>query len=136
MCNRDGGESISRPSSRTGVHLRPFDSAPVRCTWIRRAPRLSFRRPFAGTAGAELARSEVVHSGSVAFDPQQVAGRHDDRGRPLHPDCSELEALGVRLVGPVADLHPLYDAARVFVAPAHVAAGVPIKILEATAAGL
>jgi glycosyltransferase involved in cell wall biosynthesis len=54
----------------------------------------------------------------------------------LHPDCSELEALGVRLVGPVADLRPLYDAARVFVAPVHFAAGVPIKILEATAAGL
>jgi glycosyltransferase involved in cell wall biosynthesis len=54
----------------------------------------------------------------------------------LHPDCSELEALGVRLVGPVADLHRFYDAARVFVVPAHFAAGVPIKILEATAAGL
>jgi glycosyltransferase involved in cell wall biosynthesis len=54
----------------------------------------------------------------------------------LHPDCSELGALGVRLVGPVADLHPLYDAARVFVAPVQFAAGVPIKILEATAAGL
>jgi O-antigen biosynthesis protein len=54
----------------------------------------------------------------------------------LHPDCSELEALGVRLVGPVADLHPLYDAARVFVAPVQFAAGVPIEILEATAAGL
>ena len=54
----------------------------------------------------------------------------------LHPDCSELGALGVRLVGPVADLHPLYDAARVFVAPVQFAAGLPITILEATAAGL
>jgi GT2 family glycosyltransferase len=54
----------------------------------------------------------------------------------LHPDCSELEALGVRFVGLVADLRPLYDAARVFVAPVQFAARVPIEILEATAAGL
>jgi GT2 family glycosyltransferase len=54
----------------------------------------------------------------------------------LHPNYSELETCGVRLVGPVADLHSLYNAARVFVAPIQFAAGVPIKIVEATAAGL
>ncbi len=54
----------------------------------------------------------------------------------LYPDFSELEALGVRVVGPATDLNPLYDAARVFVAPAHLASGVPVKILEAAAAGL
>jgi hypothetical protein len=54
----------------------------------------------------------------------------------LHPDHAALEAPGVRLLGPVADLRPLYDAARVFIAPVRFAAGMPIKILEATAAGL
>jgi glycosyltransferase involved in cell wall biosynthesis len=49
---------------------------------------------------------------------------------------SERAAPGVDLVGPVPDLGPLYDAARVFVAPVRFAAGVPIKILEAAAAGL
>ena len=53
-----------------------------------------------------------------------------------HHNSSELHAPGVHLSGPVADLDPIYDAARVFVAPIHFAAGVPIKILEATAAGL
>jgi glycosyltransferase involved in cell wall biosynthesis len=54
----------------------------------------------------------------------------------LHPDHVELEAPGIHLAGPVADLRPLYNAARIFVAPVRFAAGVPIKILEATGAGL
>ena len=54
----------------------------------------------------------------------------------LYPNFCELEAPGVTLLGPVAELRPLYDAARVFVAPINFAAGVPIKILEAVAAGL
>jgi len=54
----------------------------------------------------------------------------------LHPEHAELDGDGIRLLGPVDDLGPLYAAARVFVAPVHFAAGVPIKILEATAASL
>jgi GT2 family glycosyltransferase len=54
----------------------------------------------------------------------------------LHPDHGELEAPGIDLAGPVGDLRPLYNAARIFVAPVRFAAGVPIKILEATGAGL
>ena len=54
----------------------------------------------------------------------------------LHSDHDELEAPGVELCGPIDDLRPLYDAARVFVAPIRFAAGIPIKVLEATAAGL
>jgi GT2 family glycosyltransferase len=54
----------------------------------------------------------------------------------LHPDHADLKAPGVRLVGPAPDLSPYYDAAKVFVAPIRFAAGVPIKIIEATAAGL
>ncbi len=54
----------------------------------------------------------------------------------LHDEHDELKAPGVRLLGPVADLKPFYDAGRVFIAPIRFAAGVPIKILEATAAGL
>ena len=48
----------------------------------------------------------------------------------------ELEAPGVCLLGAVPDLHPLYDSARVFVAPTRYAAGVPIKVLEAVGAGI
>ena len=54
----------------------------------------------------------------------------------LHPAHDELAAPGVRLLGPVNDLQPIYDGARVFVAPVRFAAGIPIKIVEATAAGL
>jgi GT2 family glycosyltransferase len=54
----------------------------------------------------------------------------------LHPDHTELEAPGVHLCGPIADLQPFYDSARIFVAPVRFAAGIPLKILEATAAGL
>jgi SAM-dependent methyltransferase len=55
---------------------------------------------------------------------------------PLHPQPTELTAPGVRLLGPVEDLRPIYAGARVFVAPVRFAAGVPIKILDAAAAGL
>ncbi len=42
----------------------------------------------------------------------------------------------VTLRGPVADVVPLYDAHRVFVAPARFAAGLPYKIHEAASLGL
>jgi len=51
-------------------------------------------------------------------------------------DHAPLLADGVEILGPRADVAPLYDASRVFVAPTFIAAGVPIKILDAAAAGL
>jgi GT2 family glycosyltransferase len=54
-----------------------------------------------------------------------LSDQHDDLAGP-----------GVHLAGLVDVLTPLYDAARVFIAPVRFAAGVPLKILEATAAGL
>ena len=54
----------------------------------------------------------------------------------LCPEHGELEAEGVQLLGPVADLTDLYQQARVFVAPIRFAAGLPQKIAEAAAAGL
>jgi len=47
-----------------------------------------------------------------------------------------LAGRNVRLLGPVADLRPLYDSRRVFVAPTRFAAGVPIKVCEAAAHGI
>ncbi len=43
---------------------------------------------------------------------------------------------GVRLLGAQATLEPFFDAARVFVAPARFAGGVPIKVIDAAAAGI
>jgi glycosyltransferase involved in cell wall biosynthesis len=42
----------------------------------------------------------------------------------------------VRILGAVEDLSSVFASARVFVAPIHFAAGIPIKILDASAAGL
>jgi predicted O-linked N-acetylglucosamine transferase (SPINDLY family)/predicted Zn-dependent protease/glycosyltransferase involved in cell wall biosynthesis len=42
----------------------------------------------------------------------------------------------VRLLGRVDDLDPLYDAARVFIAPARYAAGVAAKVIEAACNGV
>jgi glycosyltransferase involved in cell wall biosynthesis len=42
----------------------------------------------------------------------------------------------VTLRGPVSELAPLYDANRVFIAPARFAAGIPYKVHEAAAFGL
>lgn len=42
----------------------------------------------------------------------------------------------IRLLGRVPDLGPLYASARVFVAPARYAAGIPLKVQEAAARGV
>jgi glycosyltransferase involved in cell wall biosynthesis len=55
---------------------------------------------------------------------------------PLHQSADDLRRPGVQLLGEISDLTSVYDQARVFVAPTKFAAGIPIKILEATAAGL
>ena len=47
-----------------------------------------------------------------------------------------LAGADVRILGPQDDLAHRYDAARVFVAPARFAGGVPAKVIEAAAAGL
>jgi len=55
-------------------------------------------------------------------------------------DPSVREALAfrprIRVLGQVGDLFPLYDQARVFVAPTRFAAGIPHKVHEAAAHGL
>jgi glycosyltransferase involved in cell wall biosynthesis len=47
---------------------------------------------------------------------------------------SDIE--GVEHLGPVPNLQPLYDRAAVFIAPTRFAAGVPLKIYGAAAAGI
>lgn len=57
-------------------------------------------------------------------------------GRVGAPAVAALAGERVELLGAVADLRPLYDAARVFVAPGRYGAGIPLKIVEAAAAGV
>jgi glycosyltransferase involved in cell wall biosynthesis len=50
---------------------------------------------------------------------------------------AEIETVpGIQTLGQVADLTPLYDRARIFVAPSRLAAGIPIKVQTAAANGL
>jgi glycosyltransferase involved in cell wall biosynthesis len=42
----------------------------------------------------------------------------------------------IQVLGRVDDLGPLYDQARVFIAPTRFAAGIPLKIIEAAAKGV
>jgi len=60
----------------------------------------------------------------------RVAGRHDP------PQAALLSEPAVDMVGIVDDLTPLYDGARVFLAPTRFAAGLPLKVLEAAAFGV
>lgn len=56
---------------------------------------------------------------------------------PVIPEVEDrLAARGVRVLGRVEDLTPLYDRARLFVAPTRFAAGIPHKVHEAAAHGL
>jgi GT2 family glycosyltransferase/glycosyltransferase involved in cell wall biosynthesis len=49
---------------------------------------------------------------------------------------SSVESTDVRIIGPVDDLAPWYARARVFVVPTRYAAGMPMKLHEASAFGL
>lgn len=42
----------------------------------------------------------------------------------------------MRVLGPREELGPLYDSARVFIAPVRFAGGVPAKVIEAAAQGI
>ena len=50
--------------------------------------------------------------------------------------AEEFTARGATVTGPVDDVRPFLDAARVFLAPTRFAAGVPHKVHEAAAAGI
>ena len=62
--------------------------------------------------------------------PLKVAGHNP----PI--ELTRLRIPGVDILGGVADLTPLYDAARVFVAPTRFAAGIPFKVGQAAARGI
>ena len=51
-------------------------------------------------------------------------------------EVSAMAGPQVRILGPQESLAAHYDAARVFVAPARFAGGVPLKVIEAAAAGV
>lgn len=59
-----------------------------------------------------------------------VAGRQGARS------LAAIEDPGIEFAGVVDDLTPLYDRARVFIAPTRFGAGVPIKVYDAAAHGL
>jgi GT2 family glycosyltransferase len=60
----------------------------------------------------------------------RVAGRYDPS------EVSLLSEPGLEMAGIVDDLTPLYDTARVFLAPTRFAAGLPLKVMEAAAFGV
>jgi glycosyltransferase involved in cell wall biosynthesis len=57
-------------------------------------------------------------------------------GHNLSPEVYDLERDGIRVIESAADLAPYYDLARVFVAPTRFAAGIPLKVIHATASGV
>jgi GT2 family glycosyltransferase/glycosyltransferase involved in cell wall biosynthesis len=57
-------------------------------------------------------------------------------GVNLSPRLSALRSPGLELLGWVDDLTPIYDRARVFVAPLRYAAGIPLKVYDAASHGV
>ena len=52
------------------------------------------------------------------------------------PSIRALDPLKVKLLGVVDNLGPLFDRARVFIAPTRFAAGIPLKVQQAAASGV
>lgn len=73
--------------------------------------------------------------------PLLAAGQADPVELTVVGDCSadirhRLERDGVTFTGRLDDLEPVFDRARVFIAPTRFAAGIPHKVHEAAAFGL
>ncbi|VVC53491.1 protein of unknown function [Beijerinckiaceae bacterium RH AL1] len=47
-----------------------------------------------------------------------------------------IEDLSIDVLGPVDDLSPLFEQAKIFIAPARFAAGIPLKVLETASRGV
>ncbi len=73
----------------------------------------------------------LLRNRSPAATRLTIAGFTNPHFRP-----DWIVAAGVRALGRQDSLQPLYDEAAVFVAPTRFAAGIPIKVIEAAAAGL
>jgi len=57
-------------------------------------------------------------------------------GQDPPPEVSDIDIPDVEVVAGTVDLEPLYDRARVFIAPTRFGAGIPIKVIHAAAHGV
>ena len=55
---------------------------------------------------------------------------------PIRTECALLRAPACACLGPIGNLRPLYERARLVVAPTRFAAGLPLKVIEAAAHGV
>ncbi|QSR86373.1 glycosyltransferase [Candidatus Methylacidiphilum infernorum] len=57
-------------------------------------------------------------------------------GKALEDFVKKLEPLGIKFLGELEDLQPLYERSRVFIVPTRYAAGIPMKAHEAASYGI
>ena len=100
-------------------------------------------------------RKDILFIGSLLFDPSPNGDAVRYFASQIFPlvrqvvDCDfyivgtnrvqaiwNLESEHVHVVGKVEDLIPYYNRSRLFVVPTRYSAGIPLKLLEATAHGL
>jgi len=100
-------------------------------------------------------RRDILFIGSILFDPSPNADAARYFATQILPlvrqevDCDfyivgtnrikaiwKLESEHVHVVGKVEDLVPYYNRSRLFVVPTRYSAGIPLKLLEASAHGL
>ena len=95
---------------------------------------------FVGAFGPQSPNAD-----SVSWFCREVRPLLEERIGPIsltvagHDPTEEILALAaerVRILGDVVDLAPLYDAARVVIAPTRFAAGIPLKVLHAAGHGV
>ena len=100
-------------------------------------------------------RQDILFIGSILFDPspngdavryflnqilplvrQKLTCQFLVVGTNRIKSIWNLESSSVHVVGQVEDLTPYYNRSRLFVVPTRFSAGIPLKLLEATAHGL
>ena len=159
-CEKDGMRSDELELARRAdmvVTVSEGEAAVFRSAGIANTVRLSaVERPDPGDQAFER-RTDILFLGAIHGDAtpnaDAVAWYSDRILPPVRRELgghvrlkvaginrsaaiSGLDGSAIDLLGPVARLGPLFNAARVFVAPTRFAAGIPLKVLSAAAHGV
>ena len=148
-----GRELAAAAEADVVLSVSPAEAAEFRAAGARRVEVVSHCSAIAAEPPGFAARRGLLFVGSFHGDATpnaEALGWFVREVLPLLPADFALEVIGdarapavramasarVRVLGRVADLRPAYAAARVFVAPGRFGAGVPLKAIEAAAAGV
>jgi glycosyltransferase involved in cell wall biosynthesis len=129
----EGEATIFRAYQRARTYVVSHAVTPVESATLRDRSGVLFVGAVYGDGGPNFDSLrwyvEEVSPHLHSTLPLTVVGRNESAILRRYPTA-------LKLLGAVPDLTPLYNGARVFVAPTRFSAGIPLKVVDAAAAGV